>query len=111
MPTQEERLGTVEFNLHQFKTETVKVYGDMAFEMTIIKGLTQDNVTKLAILNNTVEKRFGQTDIRLDGVDAHLEGVDAHLDGIDTRLGHLETATSTIQTTLTQILERLPEKP
>ncbi|HEY3993664.1 MAG TPA: hypothetical protein VGM01_12415 [Ktedonobacteraceae bacterium] len=76
----------------------------MAFEMTIIKGLTQDGITKLAALNNTVEKRFEQTDIRLDGVDAHLES-------LDTRLGCLEMTTATIQITLTQILERLPEKP
>ncbi len=53
MPTQEERLDTVEFNLRQFKTETIKAYGDMAFEMTIIKGLTEDAVQRLAALSST----------------------------------------------------------
>jgi tetrahydromethanopterin S-methyltransferase subunit G len=104
MPTQEERIGTLEFNLHQFKTETIKAYGDMAFEMTIIKGLTQDAITRLATLSNTVEKRLDRVDTRLDGMNAHLESV-------DKRLSSLEVKVDTIQNTLAQILERLSEKP
>jgi chromosome segregation ATPase len=107
MPAQDERLDTVEFNLRQFKTETVKAYGDMAFEMTIIKGLTQDGITRLATLSNTVETRFEQVNIRLNGMDAHLETVGTHLENMDTRLNQLETKVDTIQTTLDKILEQL----
>ena len=32
MPTQEERLRTVEYDLKQFKTETIKAYGETAIE-------------------------------------------------------------------------------
>ncbi len=32
MPTQEERLTTVEFDLKQFKTETIKAYGETAIK-------------------------------------------------------------------------------
>ena len=103
MPTQEERLTIVEFDLKQFKTETVKVYGDMAFEMTIIKGLTENAIGRLSTLSNTTEKHFERVDIRLDAMDAHLESMDQRLNQMDTRLDRVENM-------LTQILARLPEK-
>jgi len=83
MSTQEERLETVEYNLRQFKTETLRAYQDMAFEMTMIKGLTEDTIKRLAKLSDTMEKRFEQVDTRLDRVESMLA----------------------------QILARLPEKP
>ena len=73
MATQEERLQIVEFDLKHSKTETIKAYGDMAYEMVIIKGLTEDSIKRLSRLNETMEKRFERVDIRLDGMDAHLE--------------------------------------
>ncbi len=97
MPTQEERLDMVEFNLRQFKTETVRVYQDMAFEMTIVKGLTEDSVKRLSTLSDTIEKRF-------DGVDRRFERIDTRLDTMDTRLDRVEGM-------LVQILEYLSEKP
>ncbi len=103
MPTQEERLTIVEYDLKQFKTETVKVYGDMAFEMTIIKGLTENAIGRLSTLSNTTEKHFERVDIRLDAMDAHLESMDQRLNQMDTRLDRVENM-------LTQILARLPEK-
>ncbi len=75
MPTQEERLQTVEFDLKQFKTETVKVYGDMAFEMTIIKGLTQELRQDIS----EIGKRLDQTDTRLDRIETLLTQILARL--------------------------------
>ena len=83
MSTQEERLETVEYNLRQFKTETLRAYQDMAFEMTMIKGLTEDTIKRLAKLSDTIENRFERVDTRLDRVESMLA----------------------------QILARLPEKP
>ncbi len=83
MSTQEERLETVEYNLRQFKTETIRAYQDMAFEMTMIKGLTEDTIKRLAKLSDTMENRFERADTRLDRVESMLA----------------------------QILARLPEKP
>jgi chromosome segregation ATPase len=118
MPTQEERLQRVEFDLRQFKTETVKVYGDMAFEMTIIKGLTENAIGRLATLSDTTEKRFERVDIRLDAMDAHLESMDKRLDSMDKRLERVETHFEQLETKfdehttlLTQILARLPKVP
>ena len=102
MPTQEERLQTVEFDLKQFKTETIKVYGDMAYEMVIIKGLTENAIGRLATLSDTTEKHFERVDIRLDAMDAHLESM-------DKRLERLETKFDEHTTLLTQILARLPK--
>ena len=111
MPTQEERLDTVEYNLRQFKTETIKAYGDMAFEMTIIKGLTENVIGRLATLSDTTEKHFERIDIRLNAMDAHLESMDKRLNQMNTRLDRLETKFDEHTTLLTQILARLPEKP
>jgi len=97
MPTQEERLTKLEFDLKQFKTETIKAYGDMAFEMTIVKGLTENAIGRLAALSDTTEKRFERIDIRLNAMDAHLESMDKRLERVENML--------------TQILARLPEKP
>ena len=97
MPTQEERLTKLEFDLKQFKTETIKAYGDMAFEMTIVKGLTENAIGRLAALSDITEKRFERVDIRLDAMDAHLGSMDKRLERVEN--------------ILTQILARLPEKP
>jgi len=90
MPTQEERLTILEYDLKQYKTETIKAYGEMAVEMTMVKGLTEDAVKRLASLKAQIEQRF--------------ERVDTHLEGMNTRLDRVENL-------LVQILTRLPEKP
>ena len=90
MPTQEERLNILEYNLKQYKTETIKAYGEMAIELTMVKGLTEDAVKRLASLKAQIEQRF--------------ERVDTHLENMDSRLDRVENL-------LAQILARLPEKP
>ncbi len=71
MPTQEERL-------------------EMAIELVMVKGLTEDAVKRLALLKTQIDHQF--------------ERVDARLDTLNTRLDRVETM-------LAQILARLPEKP
>ncbi|EFH81763.1 hypothetical protein [Ktedonobacter racemifer] len=89
MPTPEERIGTVEFDLRQFKTETIKAYSDMAYEMVIIKGLGEDSIKRLATLTGRVEN-------------------------IENQLEAMRTENNqrfdTIESMLAQILNRLPEK-
>ena len=97
MPTQEERLTILEYDLKQYKTETIKAYGEMAVEMTMVKGLTEDAVKRLASLKVQIEQRFERVDTRLDTMDAHLEGMDTRLERVENLLA--------------QILARLPENP
>ena len=125
MPTQEERLDAVESDLRQFKVETVKVYQDMALEVTMIKGLTEDTIRRLSALSSTMEKRFDGVDQRFDGIDTRLDTMDTHFDGIDarlgtmdtrlgsmdTRLGSMDTRLDRVEGMLVQILEYLSEKP
>ena len=92
------------FNLRQFKTETVRVYQDIAFEMTIIKGLKEDFIKQLAALSSTIEKRFDEVDRRFERIDTCLDAMDTHLIRMDTRMERVESM-------LAQILERLSEKP
>jgi len=97
MSTQEERLQTVEFNLRQFKTETIKAYGDMAYEIVIVKGLGEDSIKRLATVSRQIETMDG----RLSTIEKSLETMKAH---VDQRFNAIETL-------LTQILARLPDKP
>jgi septation ring formation regulator EzrA len=115
MPTQEERLTILEYDLKQYKTETIKAYGEMAIEMTMVKGLTEDAVKRLASLETQMDQRFERVDRRLDAMDVHLERVDrrldamdVHLESMDTHLYQMDTRMDRVENLLAQILERLP---
>ncbi len=97
MPTQEERLATVEYDLKQFKTETIKAYQEIALELTMVKGLTEDAIKRLATIKVQIEQRFDTlnqqiTDTKQDILDLHTK--------FDEQ-----------RNLLLQILTRLPEKP
>jgi flagellar capping protein FliD len=125
MPTQEERLNILEYDLKQYKTETIKAYGEMAVEMTMVKGLTEDAVKRLASLKAQIEQRFERVDTRLAAMDVHLESmdtrlnlmdtrfnqVDASLNQMDIRLNQVDIRLDRVENLLAQILARLPEKP
>jgi chromosome segregation ATPase len=118
MPTQEERLETLEYGLKQYKTETIKAYGEMAMEITMVKGLTEDAVKRLMTLRTALDQQMaemkqdihqlqmGMAEMKQDihqlqmGFDAHTVLLNEHT----TRFDRLETL-------LAQILVRLPEKP
>ena len=97
MPTQEERLTILEYGLKQYKTETIKAYGEMAIETIMVRGLIEDAVKGLSSLRTQFEQRFERVDARLDAMDAHLGSIDTRLDRVENMLA--------------QILARLPEKP
>ena len=104
MPTAEERLTTLEFDFDQFKAETTTYYQEMAMQVTMTRGLTEDAVKRLMQLRIQVDKRFNSTDQQLAEVKQDIRD---HT----TRLDRLETKVDAVQTTLAQILARLPEKP
>lgn len=92
MAAQEERLSQVELNLSLFKTETVKAYGDMAVELTLVKGLAIKAIEQLVSVQMTLNEHTK----RLDSIDSRLDRMDSHFDHIETMLS--------------QILARFPEK-
>src|SRR5436305_15288221 len=104
MPTQEERLTTLEYNLDQFKAEATSYYQEIALQVTMSKGLTEDAVKRLMQLRVQVDKRFNSTDQQLAEVKQDLAGVKEELAGVRQEVAG-------VQTTLAQILARLPEKP
>jgi preprotein translocase subunit SecA len=97
MPTQEERLTILEYDLKQSKTETIKAYGEMAIEMIMVKGLIEDAVKRLESLKTEIEQRFVHVDTRLDVM--------------DIRLDQMKTSLNRMENMLAQILARLPENP
>src|SRR5713101_7560284 len=104
MPTQEERLTALEFNLDQFKAEATTYYQEMAMQVTITKGLTEDAVKRLMQLRIQIDNRFNNTDQQLAEVKQELTEVKQDMSNHTTRLDRIETL-------LAQVLARLPEKP
>ncbi len=87
------KIAIVEYNLQQFKTETIKACGEMAMELIMIKGLTEDTVKRLMTMRQDISElktTLGE----------HTKVLSEHT----IRFDRLETL-------LTQILARLPEKP
>ena len=111
MPTPEERLTTLEYNLDQFKAEATTYYQEMAMQVTMSKGLTEDAVKRLMQLRVQVDKRFNSTDQQLAEVKQQLAEVKQDIGDHTPRLDRLETKVDAVQTALAQILARLPEKP
>lgn len=72
MPTNEERISTLEFNLDQFKTETMHSYSDMAYRITMLQGLTEDAIKRLAAFRNEMNEFRADTKNRFDLVDDRL---------------------------------------
>ena len=90
MPTSDERLTTLEYNLDQFKAEATTYYQEMAMQVTMSRGLTEDAVKRLMQLRIQVDKRFT---------------------GTDQQLAEMKQDLAEMKAVLTQILARLPEKP
>jgi len=104
MPSPEERLTTLEYHLDQFKAEATTYYQEMAVQVTMSNGLTEDAVKRLMQLRVQVDKRFNSTDQQLAEVKQDLAGVKQDIGDHTTRLDRIETL-------LAQILAHLPEKP
>jgi chromosome segregation ATPase len=104
MPSPEERLTTLEYNLDQYKAEATTYYQEMAMQVTMSRGLTEDAVKRLMQLRVQVDKRFNSTDQQLAEVKQELTGVKQDIGDHTTRLDRIETL-------LAQILARLPKKP
>jgi hypothetical protein len=46
IPSPEERLTTLEYNLDQYKAEATTYYQEMAMQVTMSRGLTEDAVKR-----------------------------------------------------------------
>lgn len=91
MPTQEERLATLEQNFISFQREIVRHNRKTDENLTILLGLVQ---------TQSIESKR---------ISSHLEAMDERLDGVDQRLGTLERDMSDVKGLLRQVLERLPK--
>ena len=111
MPTQEERLTTLESDFDQFKAEATSYYQEMALQVTMTKGLTEDAVKRLMQLRVQVDKRFNSTDQQLAEVKQEVAGVKQEVAVVKQELAGVMQEVAGVQTTLAQILARLPEKP
>ncbi len=114
MATQEERLQIVEYDLKHYKTETIKAYGDMAMELVMVKGLTEDAVKRLIGVRRTLDEHtvlLHNQGERLDRLETTLSEHTARFDRLETTLDEHTARFDRLETTLVQILTRLPEKP
>lgn len=102
MPTQEERLGNVENDLKQFKSETLRAYRDMAMDLGMVKGLTLDATGRLINLTrqteafeDEVKQRFDAQERRFDALEGHLlsfeQNANSRFDTIDQRFDAMDS--------------------
>ncbi|GAC1391555.1 MAG: hypothetical protein NVS4B11_30830 [Ktedonobacteraceae bacterium] len=98
MPTQEERLITLEQNFTISQRENGKHIREIQENATITIGLIQAQGLDI--------KRIST---RLETMGESLDGVDQRLVGIEQRLGTLEQDMSDVKGLLGQIIERLPK--
>ena len=99
-------------------TEAVTYYQEMAMQVTMSKGLTEDAVKRLMQLRVQVDKRFNSTDQQLAEVKQELAGVKQELaevkqdiTEVKQDIGDHTTRLDRIETLLAQILARLPKNP
>jgi len=118
MPSPEVRLTTLEYNLDQFKAEATSYYQEMALQVTMSKGLTEDAVKRLMQLRVQVDKRFNSVDqqfaeVKQEFAEVKQEFAEVKQDiaGVKQDIGDHTTRLDRIETLLAQILARLPEKP
>jgi chromosome segregation ATPase len=82
MPTSDERLTILEYNFDQFKAEATTYYQEMAIQVTMTKGLTEDAVKRLMQLRIQVDKRFDSTSQQLIEMKQELAGTQQELVGV-----------------------------
>ena len=75
MASTEERVTALEFDLKQFRTETIKAYTDMAYEMTIVKGLEEDSIKRLAALRTEMQEFRAEVNNRFERLDTGINGI------------------------------------
>ncbi|GCE17294.1 hypothetical protein [Dictyobacter kobayashii] len=73
MATQDERIGTLEYNLNQFKTETFKAYQDLTMETVMLKGLMEDSVKRSMIMRNQIASLEQNMNGRFEVVNNRIE--------------------------------------
>ncbi len=102
MPTQEERLTTLEQNVTTFQRETVRRVREIQENATITLGIVQAQGIDI----KKIYSRLEMMDERLGFMDERLGSVDERLSSIEQRM---ETKFDEHARLLTQILERLPK--
>jgi hypothetical protein len=125
MATYEERVEKLEYHFDLFKGETVKAYQDMAMELTIVKGLSEDSIVRLQRLENQVEilnlrvgnleHSFNNLGRRFDLFEQNVnrrfetfeQNVNQHFETFEHRLGEHDGRFDRIEALLGQVLERL----
>ena len=93
MPTQEERLSTLE--------QTVNMHGkgidDLSHNVTILLGITSEQGkdiramrVSLADLSQRLNAFEQRVDSRFEALDGRVSGLDSRVSGLDSRIGALE---------------------
>lgn len=115
MPTQEERLTTLEENTAKHIRQTNE-------HLTMTLGLIQRQAFDINAINNSLdtirENIYKTMNVRFDGTNAHLELLQKHADAANAHFTAIETTQAEHAETLKEhtellkiILTRLPEKP
>ncbi|SRR5258707_4740159 len=104
MPTQEERLAALE------KTTAASII-ELNENAAMTIGLVKRQSYEISRISSDIKNIREILDIRFDAANAHLDFLQAHADRTDKKLSEIKQELTETKTLLTQILNRLPEKP
>jgi chromosome segregation ATPase len=107
MPTQEERLATLEQTVAQ-NTKDIKKANEY---ITFAIGYADRASLDISGVDNKLESIQNTLEVHVDAANAHLESLQKHADKIDKDFNEVKQELAETKTLLTQILDRLPEKP
>jgi len=135
MPTLEERVARMEQDFAQFKANATEAYQQMAMHVTVARGLAENALERLAMVDADMKSRFNRLqaalDVHIEATNAHFDLLQKRADKTDKRLDAIETRLDRVEGTLAEhtavlnehtarfdrmeallgeILTRLPEK-
>jgi uncharacterized coiled-coil protein SlyX len=106
MPTQEERLTTLEQTQAQFG----EAINDLNYHVTMLIGIVQKREWDIREIKNSlraIDGRLGSFDTRLGSFDARLSSFDARLGSFDTRLSSFDTRLGSFEQSVNSRFETL----
>jgi archaellum component FlaC len=111
MPTQEERLNTLEKSFTTFREVASKHIQETDENTTIMLGVIRhqgQDIRRIFQLLETMDNRLETMDNHLGTMDNRLETIEGRLNTMEQHFDRLETKFDEHTTLLTQILARLP---
>ena len=100
MPTLEERVSKLEQDFTRFRTDAKEAYQEMAMHVTVTRGLAENALERLVLLDADMKNGFARLQAALD---VHIEASNAHFDLLQKRADKTDKRLDAIETRLDRV--------